>query len=112
MQKSWQQVVNLVAELSDVPSALIMKVHRHSIEVYKANDSNESPYRENECELLNGQLYCETVITEQRSLSAPNTLKDKEWKDSPDVSLGMIAYYGLPLKLALRRTIWNHLYSG
>ncbi|CCN81553.1 putative EAL, GGDEF and GAF domains protein [Vibrio nigripulchritudo SFn27] len=97
MQKSWQQVVNLVAELSDVPSALIMKVHRHSIEVYKANDSTESPYRENECEPLNGQLYCETVITEQRSLSVPNALKDKEWDDNPDVSLGMIAYHGLPL---------------
>lgn len=99
MQKSWQQIVNLVAELSDVPSALIMQVHRHSIEVYKASDSANTPYKESECEPLDGKLYCETVVEEQRSLTVPNALKDPKWANNPDVKLGMIAYYGIPLNL-------------
>jgi len=28
----------------------------------------------------------------------PNALKNKKWKDNPDVKLNMISYYGLPIK--------------
>jgi len=34
--------------------------------------------------------------TKERLL-IPNALKDKDWKDIPDVKLGMISYLGLPI---------------
>ncbi len=97
MQESWQQIVNLVAELSNIPSALIMRVHKNSIEVYKSSESAENPYKELQFEPLKGTLYCENVIDKQQALTIPNALKNPVWENNPDVDLGMISYYGLPL---------------
>jgi signal transduction histidine kinase len=94
--EKWQKIVDLMATIMDVPTALIMKVDHPYIQVYKASSNPENPYNPGDKEHLAG-LYCETVIKTKSKLLVPNALKDPEWKDNPDIDLGMISYLGMPL---------------
>lgn len=40
----WQTTVNLLAELMDVPAALIMRLVEDDIEVFLSNEGGSSPY--------------------------------------------------------------------
>jgi len=93
----WQKIVDTVAEILEVPSALIMKVEPPYIEVFRSSATDNNPYQVGDRENLNG-LYCETVIINDDKLLVPNALKDEEWKDNPDLELGMISYLGFPIK--------------
>ncbi len=97
IQASWQKIVNLSAELIGVPSALIMRIHKEHIDVFAANDNLKHAYSKGDTQQLGGGLYCETVIETQQPLCIPNCLEDEKWRDNPDVALGMIAYFGLPI---------------
>ena len=93
----WQNIINLLAEIMEVPAALIMRVHPPVIEVFVANESEDNPYKVGGQEHLPG-LYCNWVMSNDTRLLVPNALKDPEWEDNPDVKLNMISYIGLPLK--------------
>jgi len=93
---TWQSVVNTIAEIINVPSALIMKVDEPYIEVFRSSESSKNPYKVGDREYLPG-LYCERVIKTRNKLLLPNALKDKEWDKNPDIELGMISYLGFPL---------------
>jgi len=97
MLDGWQQIVELIASLSHVPSALIMRVHSEHIEVFVGNKSADSPYCAGDKESLGHGLYCETVMENNAPLCVPNALMDTNWNNNPDIKLGMIAYYGIPL---------------
>ena len=93
---SWQKIVNTMAEIINVPSALIMKVDHPYIEVFSSSGSSSNPYKAGDRELLTG-LYCEEVIKKKKKLLVPNALKDKKWHKNPDIKLGMISYLGFPI---------------
>ncbi len=93
----WQNIVDTVVDLLDVPSALIMKVEPPHIKVFRASKTENNPYQIGDKEKLNG-LYCETVILNDDKLLIPNALKDEKWQDNPDLELGMISYLGFPIK--------------
>ncbi len=97
MLNGWQNIVDLISTLSNVPSALIMRAHAESIEVLIGNQSPLSPYKNGSCETLGSGLYCESVIETNAPLCIPNALKDPHWNKNPDIKLGMIAYYGVPI---------------
>jgi hypothetical protein len=92
----WQGIVNIMAELIDIPAALIIKVESPYIEVFRSSESPNNPYKVGSREHLAG-LYCEEVITRKDKLLVPNALKDKKWDKNPDIRLGMISYLGFPL---------------
>jgi len=94
--RKWQSIVNIMAELIDVPAALIMKVDPPYIEVFRSSESSKNPYKVGGREHLTG-LYCEQVIKTRSKLLVPNALKDKHWDKNPDIKLGMISYLGFPL---------------
>ncbi|MFW9994773.1 MAG: ATP-binding protein [Candidatus Odinarchaeota archaeon] len=94
--KHWQRVVNILTEIFDVPAALVMKVDSPYIEVLVSSQTEGNPYRMGDKEHLAG-LYCNHVITSQKKLLVPNALEDENWKDNPDIKLGMISYLGFPL---------------
>lgn len=96
--QKWQNIVNILAKIGDVPVALIMKQNPPEIEVFKASNTQGNPYKEGGSERLNG-LYCERVIKTKKELLIPNALKDDEWKENPDIELGMISYLGYPIIL-------------
>lgn len=96
---NWQKILDSLATIADVPSALIMHVLPDKIEVANSSKTRplDNPYEVNASEHLGCGLYCETVMKEKAELHVKNALKDDDWKDNPDVAIDMISYYGLPL---------------
>ncbi|MCG7537227.1 ATP-binding protein [Pseudoalteromonas sp. OOF1S-7] len=95
----WNELLTRVAELLEVPVALIMKLNGAQLGVFNKSLNSENPYEigDSECWEQSG-LYCETVIKTQCELRVPNACKDPKWDHNPDIKLGMIAYLGLPIK--------------
>lgn len=96
--EKWQELANILAEIVDVPAALIMKMENESMEVFTSSKSADNPYNVGDKEKWYG-LYCETVIKSQKKLLVPNALTDKNWDKNPDIKLGMISYLGVPINL-------------
>ncbi|MBT1443921.1 EAL domain-containing protein [Shewanella sp. JM162201] len=97
MVDGWQEIVDLVADITECPAALIMRIHEHDIEVFISSKSQGNPYAPHARDSLGHGLYCETVIRERRPLVVPNALNDPNWDKNPDIKLGMICYCGLPV---------------
>ncbi|POZ61325.1 ATP-binding protein [Chromobacterium alticapitis] len=95
--EKWQQVLDLLARLVSIPSALIMRVQAPQIKVFLSSHSAGNPYEEDEMADLGTGLYCETVMSTRRELTVPNALTDPVWDHNPDIKLGMISYMGMPL---------------
>ncbi|MEC7939760.1 MAG: EAL domain-containing protein [Pseudomonadota bacterium] len=97
MEHGWQNIVDLLAQITQVPAALIMRVHSNYIEVFSTSHSENNPYNKGDSEKLGNGLYCETVMESQRRLLLPNALKDPSWENNPDIELGLVSYCGIPL---------------
>lgn len=97
LTKKWQNWLNLIARIVDIPAALVMRLHEESIEVYLHNTSSDIPYETGEMARLGLGLYCETVIARQEPLLIPDATRSEAWKDNPDVKLNMISYLGYPV---------------
>jgi PAS domain S-box-containing protein len=95
--RKWQEIVDLLAEIVHVPSALIMRVEPPNIKVFVSSESEGNPYEHDELAPLNTGLYCETVMKTRQPLLVPDALKDEAWKSNPDIKLGMISYLGVPV---------------
>src|SRR6201987_3401079 len=93
----WQEIADIIAEIVNVPSALVMKVDPPNIKVFISSESNGNPYERGELAPLNTGLYCETVMKTRQSLLVPDARLDVEWKSNPDIKLGMISYLGFPV---------------
>jgi signal transduction histidine kinase len=97
--EKWQKIVNLMAEMLDVPSGLIMRILGENIYVFVSSSTEGNPYHPGESEhFLGSGLYCETVVTSNRELLVPNALFDEAWRNNPDVRLNMISYLGYPIR--------------
>jgi len=99
--KQWQEIVNSLAKLMNVPAALIMRLNEKKIEILRMSDSKNNPFKllDNK-HFFNSGLYCETVIRADKRLYVPDALKDEDWKDNPDIALNMVSYLGFPIKHA------------
>jgi len=92
----WQGIIDVLADLINVPAALIMKVDEDYMEVFLSSKTERNPYHSGDREKWYG-LYCETVIKTQQKLLIPDALQDVNWNTNPDIKLGMVSYMGLPL---------------
>ena len=97
IMRKWQGIVDLLADIVHVPSALIMRVEPPHIKVLVSSESLGNPYEPDEEASLNTGLYCETVMSTRRPLRVPDALQDEDWKTNPDIKLGMISYLGVPI---------------
>ena len=97
VMRKWQEIVDLLADILNVPSALIMRVEPPNIKVFVSSESKGNPYEPDEIACLNTGLYCETVMNTRRPLIVPDALQDEAWKSNPDIKLGMISYLGVPV---------------
>jgi len=96
--EKWQSLLDLIAKIMDVPSALIMKLNQESIEVFQKSQTEGNPYENGDKEELIYGLYCETVIGKQEKLLVSDATKSKIWKNNnPDIDLNMISYLGMPV---------------
>src|SRR5258705_3129486 len=93
----WQDIVDLLAEIMHVPSALVMKVEPPNITVFVSSESKGNPYERDDVSSLNTGLYCGAVMKSRQPLHVPDALLEEEWKSNPDIKLGMISYLGFPI---------------
>ena len=97
MIQSWQQTIDLMAKVVNVPAGLVMRVHERQIEVLIASSNQGNVYKPGERANLDTGLYCETVMDTRAPLLVPDALAQPLWEKNPDVELGMISYLGVPL---------------
>ncbi|MGM0431641.1 MAG: GAF domain-containing protein [Spirochaetota bacterium] len=98
VKQTWQEIVDIMADLIQVPAGLIMQLQGPDIKVLMSSDSEGNPYHPGDSEYFeHSGLYCETVIKTQDKLLVPNALKDDHWKHNPDIKLNMISYLGFPI---------------
>jgi PAS domain S-box-containing protein len=95
--RKWQEIVDLLAEIIRVPSALIMRVERPFMKVIVSSESKGNPYVPDGVASLNMGPYCETVLRTRQPLLVSDALRDEQWRSSPEVELGMISYLGVPI---------------
>ncbi|MGL1891658.1 MAG: hypothetical protein OCD02_08525 [Spirochaetaceae bacterium] len=94
----WQNIVNMMAELIDVPAALIMKIDEDNIKVCISSETVGNPYKVNDKNNLhNSGLYGETVINSNNELLVPDARKSLLWKKNPEIKLNMYSYLGYPI---------------
>lgn len=97
-RKKWQELINLISEILEVPASLIMQMTTENMEVFLTSRGSDNPYPPDGKDSLGHGLYCETVIGRNSMLEVEDALNDKNWKDNPDVKLNMISYLGFPVK--------------
>ncbi|WP_128943889.1 hypothetical protein [Bradyrhizobium zhanjiangense] len=84
----WQEVVDVLAEIMHVPSALIMRVEPPNIKVFVSSESKGNPYEPNELAPLNTGLYCETVMKTCQPLLVPDAFATKRGNQTLTSSWG------------------------
>lgn len=92
----WQLLVNNMAKIMNVPSALIMKLEKPFMKVLIASESKDNPATVG-AQADWAKIYCGESIRTQKPLLVPNALKDAQWEDNPLIDLGLISYLGYPL---------------
>lgn len=95
--KKWQNILNLITKIMNVPAGLIMKLDVNIIKVLVKNNNIPNPYEVGAKEHLCAGLYCETVVGNNKTLLISNALNDPKWADNPDTKFNMISYLGMPI---------------
>ena len=98
--RSWQDIVDLLAQVANVPAGIIMRLVDEDLEVFTSSRSRGNPYHVGDRERCAGSgLYCERVLNTRKRLHVANALEDEEWCTNPDIKLNMISYLGFPILL-------------
>jgi GAF domain-containing protein len=98
--RNWQRIVDLLANIICVPSAVVTKLEPPHYTHYKtlvSSNSKGNPFPVDETFSMDVGTYCETVIKTREPLLVANALQDGQWESAPDVQLGMISYLGFPV---------------
>jgi len=93
----WQRVVDLAAQMADVPASLVMKTDPPDHSVFVSSESEGNPYEVGQSFVLNNKLYCFSVLENCDELLVPDANSDPDWNDNQDLDHGMSFYIGYPL---------------
>lgn len=94
---NWQEITDLVGEYCNVPACLVMRGNPETMEVMVCANLPDNPYQAGETAPRNNELYCETVIKNQKPLEVVDANTMPEWQGNPDTKLGLFSYYGVPV---------------
>ena len=98
--RKWQRIVDLLANIVRVPSAVVCKLEPPDYTCYRivANSNSEgNPFRMDETFSMDIGTFCETVIKSREPLLVANALEDDQWKSAPEIQVGMVSYLGFPV---------------
>ena len=98
--RKWQRIVDLLASIVRVPSAVVCKLEPPDDTYYRivANSHSEgNPFRMDETFSMDIGTFCETVIKSREPLLVGNALEDVQWKSAPEIQVGMVSYLGFPV---------------
>jgi PAS domain S-box-containing protein len=98
--RKWQRIVDLLANIMSVPSAVVTKMeppHCTRYEVIVSSNSKGNPFPIDEFFSMDIGTFCETVIKNRAPLLVANGLDDDQWKSAPEIKVGMVSYLGFPV---------------
>ncbi len=96
LMEKWQHIVDLLADVLAVPSAIITRVYPPEIEVVRSARHSQNPYKSGD-RVLMARHYCEAVVANNEKLQVTFAPKDPVWHTAPEIDYGMVAYLGYPL---------------
>lgn len=94
----WQRIVDLIARVVGVPASRITRFESPEIEVFITSNTKGNPYHNGKRLNLDSGSYCESVISQSVPLLVPSTINTPKWDHNPDIKLGLVSYFGLPLQ--------------
>jgi K+-sensing histidine kinase KdpD len=95
--KKWQRLIDALAHLMEVPTALIMKNEYPYLEAFITSRTEDNPITPDYKEKIFG-TYCEITIKNKEKHEVHNALKHPIHKDKPALKEnGLISYLGFPL---------------
>jgi two-component system sensor histidine kinase/response regulator len=98
--KGWQTTLDSLAEVLDVPVALIMRIVGQRIEVFLTSNTPTNPFKQGEAELLlDSGLYCESVAHSREEVEVTDARLSPRWRTNPAMKFGLLSYLGYPLML-------------
>ena len=98
--RNWQRIVDLLANIMHVPSAVVTKLEPPTCAYYRtvvSSNSKGNPFPIDETFSMAIGTFCETVIKTREPLLVANALEDDQWKLAPEIQVGMVSYLGLPV---------------
>jgi PAS domain S-box-containing protein len=98
--RKWQGIVDLLANVMHVPSAVVCKLeppHYTHYSIVASSNSDGNPFPCDDTFAMNIGTFCETVIKNCEPLLVVNALADDGWKLAPEIKVGMVSYLGIPI---------------
>ncbi|VFQ46794.1 GAF domain-containing protein [Desulfoluna butyratoxydans] len=100
IKKTWQDMTDLITEITGAPVALIMRFSDPCVDVFVSSIGTGNPYSPGETlELNNSGLYCEAVIKTREPLVVCDAMKDERWLANSRTNRDMTSYLGYPVLL-------------
>jgi GAF domain-containing protein len=97
MTGKWQQVIDLLARIYEVPAGLILRLHEQKAEVLVGSRTGRNPFRPGEAEEPLERLCLRTVSNQDRPFTLDNALQLELWDKTPDLPPSLTSYVGVPL---------------
>jgi PAS domain S-box-containing protein len=98
--RKWQRIVDLLADVMHVPSAVVTRLEPPYYTHYRtvaANGGPANPFPVDETFSMDIGTFCETVIKNCEPLLVANALEDEKWTSAPEIQVGMVSYLGFPV---------------
>jgi PAS domain S-box-containing protein len=98
--QKWQRIVDLLASIMHVPSAVVTKLeppHDTHYRTVSSSNSEGNPFPTDQTFSMDIGTFCETVIKNREPLLVSNALEDPQWTSAPEIQVGMISYLGYPI---------------
>jgi hypothetical protein len=108
--RNWQRIVDLLANIVHVPSAVVTKLEPPDYTYYKivaANSSSGNPFPVDDVFSMDIGTLCETVIKSREPLLVVNAREDDQWKSAPEIQVVRTAYLGVPIARRYREVFEN-----
>ncbi|MCS6288478.1 MAG: PAS domain S-box protein [Nitrospira sp.] len=98
--RKWQRIVDLLANIMHVPSAVVCKIEPPDYTHYtviSSSNSTGNPFPVDQIFSMDIGTFCETVIKSREPLLVANGLENDQWKSAPEMRVGMVSYLGFPV---------------
>jgi PAS domain S-box-containing protein len=98
--QNWQRIVDLLANIMRVPSAVVCKIEPPNSTYYRivaSSNSEGNPFPLDQTFPMDIGTFCETVIKSREPLLVTDALEDDQWKSAPEIRVGMVSYLGFPV---------------
>jgi PAS domain S-box-containing protein len=98
--RTWQRIVDLLASIMHVPSAVVTRLEPPQYTHYRivaSSTSEGNPFPVDDIFAMDIGTFCETVINSREPLLVADGREDQQWQSAPELRVGMVSYLGFPV---------------